>query len=413
LISPKALFLSLDERILSIRKHKLARKAISIALLPIELILSVPLFLACIRALRITAPGRIGHLAAEPDIFLKVKLLGLRRWNLGVIIIPPGSAANECLLDYWSRHIKVIRYPFWSRVLARLYRFSYLQYDVSRYTVAINDTAPYIAVHRAWGNRPALLALTEKHRREGRARLAELGVPADAGIVCFHCREGGYSPSDEELHSFRNCSVENYLPAVSELTRRGYWCIRMGDPSMCRLQPMERVIDYVHLDARPDWMDVFLCASCRFFLGSASGLLQVASVFGKPSAVANQVPLSSVLEFGRDDVAIPKLLWSESEERYLTFPEVFSSDAANFRFTALYEEHRVRPVENTAEDIRDLALEMLERSEGRALYTLEDEELQQRFRALMHPGHYSYGGINRIGREFLRKYAYLLEDRSG
>ena len=411
MISPQALFLSLDERIRGIRKHRLVHKAISIALLPIELILSVPLFLACIRALRITAPGRIGHLAAEPDIYLKVRLLGLRRWNLGVIIIPPGSAANECLLDYWSRHIKVIRYPFWSRILARLYRFPYLQYNVSRYTVAINDTAPYIAVQRAWGNRPALLTLTDEHRREGWARLAELGVPVGAAFVCFHCREPGYSPSDEELHSFRNCRLENYLPAASDLARRGYWCIRMGDPSMQRIESMERVIDYAHLDARSDWMDVFLCASCKFFLGSASGLMFVASVFGKPAGSANHAPLSTVLAFYGDDVAIPKLLWSEVEKRYLTFPEIFKSDAANFRFTALYKENRVWPHENTAEDIRDLALEMLERSQGRAVYTPEDEELQQRFKALMRPGHYSYGGINRVGREFLRKYAYLLGDR--
>ena len=411
MISPQALFHSLDERIRGIRKHRLARKSVSLVLFPIEFILSLPLYLVRIRALRISVLGRIGHLAAEPDIFLKVRLLGLRRWNSGVIISPPGDAANECLLDYWSRYIRVIRYPFWSRILARLYRISHLQYDVSRYTMAINETAPYIAVQRARGDRPPLLTLTETHRSKGRARLAELGVPVDAEFVCFHCREGGYSPVDEEVHSFRNCSVENYLPAVAELVRRGYWCIRMGDPSMRRIQPMDKVIDYAHLDARSDWMDVFLCASCKFFLGSASGLFHVASVFGKPSGIANQAPLSSVLQFGRNDVAIPKLLWSECKERHLTFPEVLSANAGNFRFTDLYEKHRVRPVENTAEDVRDLALEMLERSEGRAVYTPEDEELQRRFKAHMRPGHYSYGGISRIGRDFLRNHAHLLGDR--
>jgi putative glycosyltransferase (TIGR04372 family) len=268
-------------------------------------------------------------------------------------------------------------------------------------------------VQRAWGNRPALLALTEKHRREGQARLAEMGIPADAGLICFHCREGGYSPHDEHSHSFRNCSVENYLPAIAELTKRGFWCIRMGDPSMRRIQPMERVIDYAHSDARSDWMDVFLCASCRFFLGSASGLIYLASVFGKPAGSANHAPLSTVMAFYGNDIAIPKLVWSESEGRYLTFSEVFGSDAGNFRYADLYQAHHLKPVENTAEDIRELALEMLERSENRAVYTPEDEELQLRFKALMRPGHYGYGGINRIGRAFLRKYAYLLGDRRG
>jgi len=409
LISAHALFFSLVDRI---RKRRLARKAISVVLFPVELILSVPLYLARIRFLRV-ALGRIGHLALEPDIFVKEQLLGLSKRCHGVIVSPPGTAANECLLEYWRRFIWVVRHPFWAIILARFYRFSYLHYDLNRYVVAINETVPFVAVQRAWGNRPALLTLEEKHRREGRARLAELGVPSDAEFICFHCREGGYSPSDEHLHSFRNASVENYLSAASELALRGFWCIRMGDPTMRRIAPMERVIDYAHLDIRSDWMDVFLCASCRFFLGSTSGLAHVALVFGRPSAMANQVPLSMTLQFGMSDLAIPKLLWSEIEERELTFPEIFRSDAANFRYTALYKERRVRLVENTAEDIRDLALEMLERAEGRAIYSTEDEELQRRFKALMRPGHYSFGGINRIGRDFLRKYAYLLENHSG
>jgi hypothetical protein len=111
-MSPQALFQSLDERIRGIRKHTLARNAVSLVLLPIEFILSLPLYLVRIRALRISVLGRIGHLAAEPDIFIKIRLLGLRRWNSGVIISPPGDAANECLLDYWSRYFRVIRYPF-------------------------------------------------------------------------------------------------------------------------------------------------------------------------------------------------------------------------------------------------------------------------------------------------------------
>ena len=391
-----------------IRRHPLARRVALAVLVAIALIPSLLLYLARFRLLRFNSLARIGHLAAEPDLFIKDGLLGRRPWYYGVIVSPPNVAANECLLDYWSRHILAVRSPFWAWLWSKLYRFPYLCYDLGRYTVAINRTAPAIAVQRAWGGRPALLTLEERHQREGRARLAELGVPADADFICFHCREEGFSPSDEALHSFRNCTVENYLPAVTELTRQGFWCIRMGDPSMRRLQPMDRMIDYAHLDARSDWMDVFLCASCRFFIGSASGLSEVASVFGRPCGMANQAPLSTVLKFGLDDVAIPKLLWTEDSERYLGFREVFDSDVANFRFTAHFDERRIRLIENTPQDIRDLALEMLERSQGRASYTLADERLQQRFRALMRPGHYSYDGVTRVGREFLRKYEHLL-----
>ena len=134
------------------------------------------------------------------------------------------------------------------------------------------------------------------------------------------------------------------------------------------------------------------------------------SVASRPSAPANQAPLSSVLAFGALDVAVPKLLWSEREQRYLTFRETFASDAANYRFTHLYERAGLRTVENSPDEVRDLALEVLARAQGMAVYTAKDEELQRRFTGLMRPGHYSYGGITRVGRDFLRKYEHLLGD---
>jgi putative glycosyltransferase (TIGR04372 family) len=387
------------------------RKAAAGILRAIELILAAPLYLARIRFLQITALGRIGHLACEPDIFIKLGLLGMRGACRGVILCPPGAAANERLLEYWSRYLWIVRSAFWIRVLGRFQRFPFLIFDTSRYVVAINETAPSIAVQAAWGARPPLLRLEEAHRRDGRAWLAEQGVPAGAEIVCFHCREGGYSPADEDLHSFRNSSVENYLPAIAELTKLGFWCVRMGDPTMRRLEPIHGVIDYAHHPQRADWIDVFLLGDCRFFVGSASGVAQAANVLGRPCAVANQLPLSSVLQFGPRDIAIPKLLWSEKEGRCLGFGELFRSEASNFRFSSLYAEGGIRPVENSAEDIRDLVLEMLECVQGRMAYADADNDLQERFRAPMRPGHYSYGGVNRVGRDFLRKYASLLDKR--
>jgi putative glycosyltransferase (TIGR04372 family) len=390
--------------------RSIARKLAGYIRRALERVLAVVLYLARVRFLQTTALGRIGHLVIEPELFIRKRALGLRHWHFGVLVCLPGVAANDCLVDYWRRYFWVVRSPRLERLIAPFYRFPYLFYDVSRYTVAINTTAPYIAVQRAWGKRAALLSLDEAHRREGRARLAELGVPPDAEIVCFHCREEGYSPEDDALHAYRNSAVENLFLAITELTRQGYWCIRMGDPAMRRLPPMPQVVDYAHHPARSDRMDVFLCASCRFFLGNSSGLVHLASVFGRPAAAANAAPISTILAYGAGNVAIPKLLWSEDEGRYLGFGETLGSDIGNFRFTELYQARRIRNVENSAEDIRDLSAEMLERSTGTARYSAEDEALQRRFVALMRPGHFSYGGVSRVGRDFLRKYEHLLGD---
>ena len=278
--------------------------------------------------------------------------------------------------------------------------------------VAINETAPYMAVQRAWGERPSLLTLTEGHRRKGRAWLASLGVPEDAEFICIHCRERGYSPEDDDMHSYRNASIENYVEALEPLRAQGIWCIRMGDASMRPIAPGERLIDFAHYPDREDWMDVFLCGSCLFLLGSSSGLTFLSNVFGRPAGLANHVPLSAVLAAGWNDVAIPMLLWSDREGRMVSFADAFASDVANFRFTELYEARGIRTLENSAEDIAGLAEEMLDRAKGRISYSEEDERLQVRFKALMRPGHYSYGGVARVGRAFLRKYESLLGDRT-
>ncbi|MFA5101456.1 MAG: hypothetical protein WC547_11280, partial [Candidatus Omnitrophota bacterium] len=75
-----------------------------------------------------------------------------------------------------------------------------------------------------------------------------------------------------------------------------------------------------------------------------------------------------------------------------------------------FEQAGLRSVENTPEDIRDIVLEMLDRIGGNFRYTADDELLQERFKSLMGPEHYSYGAVSRIGRDFLKKYSELLED---
>jgi putative glycosyltransferase (TIGR04372 family) len=154
-------------------------------------------------------------------------------------------------------------------------------------------------------------------------------------------------------------------------------------------------------------MDVFLCAHCRFFVGNTSGLSLVSTIFGVSSVLANLTPFSAALPLGGSDIGIPKLLRKHSGE-FLPFRKILDSAAANYRFEELYEKNGLKVVDSSPEDIRDLVVEMLERLEGHLTYSSEDERLQQRFRELMRPGHYSLGSKSRIGRDFLKKYSSLL-----
>jgi putative glycosyltransferase (TIGR04372 family) len=158
-------------------------------------------------------------------------------------------------------------------------------------------------------------------------------------------------------------------------------------------------------------MDVFLCASARFFVGNSSGLFVVATAFGVRCALANMVATSH-LAFSPADISIFKLIRSERHRRYLTFDEIFSLPVANYGFAQLFAENGYSVEENTSEDLRDLVVEMLDRIEGSYRETEEDCKRQTRFRSLLQPGHYGYGAAGRIGGAFLRRHGALLKNES-
>jgi putative glycosyltransferase (TIGR04372 family) len=350
----------------------------------------------------------IGHLAVEVDCFIKEGRQGLRPPYRGVIVLPATPVANRCLLDYWRQYVYVISSPLLCRLLAPLAAQPELRYSVDDYCTAMYATGRYGKIQSANAGRPPLLQLTASHAARGKDRLRQLGVPEGAWFVCVHCREPGYDSGRPE-HRARNARIDDYHLAMQAIVARGGRCIRMGDPTMRPLPPMPGVVDYAHSPLRCDWMDVFLCASSRFMLASASGLCAVAAVFGVPSAVANQALPTFALGYHPADLLIPKLLWSEQQKRHLTFPEVAGSAIANLRLAHCLDLANLTVQDNTPEDICDLALEMLDELEGCLVETEDDRRLQAAMLGLYRPGHYGYGAISRVGRRFLSRYRHLLE----
>ena len=369
---------------------------------------SLILSLFGVRFVVINHPDRIGHLCVEPDCFIKEGALGMRPRYLGIALIPRGAAANQVVLALWSEQLVVITSAFWCRTLQPFLLFPRTRYDTHQYAVAIDSTARCAAIYAKWGDRPPLLAMSERDQRLGLDCVEKMGLPENAWFVCVHSRDGAYSPGDEHLHSYRNSDIDSYILAMKAITERGGWCIRVGEQSSKPLPQLDHVIDYAHSSFKGDSMDVFLCANCLFFLGNSSGLFLLSTVFGRKSALANIVPVSGAIPFGHNDLGIPKLLRQKKTGQLLSYSDLLQSPAGNFRFTSQYEKQGILIEDNSAEDIRDLALEMLERINNRIEYTKDDEELQKRFLRLFGPGHYSYGANSRIGRQFLRKYSHLI-----
>lgn len=353
--------------------------------------------------------SRIGHLAGEPDCFLKLVAVSniATQQKHYFITAPRGTAANKSLLYYWKDRFHVFEKPWQCTLLSLISSGPLMTEPTSSYILGIGEPAEYGGVNVAWGERPPLLALRTGHRAEGRRFLSMLGLPEDAWFVCVHVRAPGYAPEDDHVHDYRNGDIQAFLPAMREIVARGGYCIRMGHPGMRPLPPTDGVIDYAHLPSRSDEMDVFLAASCRFFLGDTSGLFVVSTVFGVPSALANMIPVTA-RGFSPRDLSIFKLLKDRQTGRRLSFQEMFDSPTARLRTSRAYLDCGVEPIDNSPEEITELVQEMFDRLDGSFVDTPEDRSLATAFDAMIRPDDYCYGSGCQVAASFLRRHRNLL-----
>ncbi len=271
-----------------------------------------------------------------------------------------------------------------------------------------------------WNNTERNLSFTESEEEQGKKLLNKMGIDDNSWFVCFHSRDPAYImnekwyarpdiSADRGYADYRNSDVKNYLEAAKYIAALGRFAVRMGYIVAEKLPDLNnpRIIDYASYH-RTDFGDIYLLAKCKFFLGSSAGLGLVPTIFHVPVAFANYIPLE-VTPFRKGDLFIPKKLWSIEKKRFSTFREILESGAGLFAITAQYQQAGLEVVENTAEEILDLAKEMNERLEGKFEYTEEDEELQNRFHSLFQPHHICYGTPARIGAKFLRQNKELLK----
>jgi len=345
----------------------------------------------------------IGHIALL-DFYVKMGILGLRPSYRPIVL--DAKPANQCYLDYWRRYLPdMITDPVGVELLTPLAT----RLEEHLHMVAFADgqkmyhIAAALAVQEQWEaeGRGPLLTLKDSDHECGWSCLQRLGVPPEAWFVGLHVR-------DTSRGNGRDSDIGTYRMAMESIAARGGWVIRMGNPSMPPLPSMPQVIDYAHSEVRSDWMDVFLWARCRFFIGTRSGPVYVPPTFGIPCVQTNIFPMANPFLY-RQNMGIFKLYWSEDEQRYLTFHEALASRVELSESADHVASLGIRPVDNTPEEINDVVLEMLGRLEGTLAYSAEDEQLQARFRMLK-PNFANEVGVSagRVGRAFLHKYTHLL-----
>lgn len=352
--------------------------------------------------------ARIGHLAGNTEWFFR--RLAIDGWPSRTVYFLCGwDPANKQLLAMMRRVYPVYE----SRILTALLFYVRPIAERTRFWLSLkwSDTD-----YREFNLARTKMSFTEEEEAFGRAELRRLGVPDGDWFVCLHARDSAYlhawRPQDSALwgtRDFRNSAIESYLDAADYITSKGGWVIRMGAVVE---KPIEtdnpRIIDYA-TRFRTDFMDIWLCARARFFLGTNSGLFVVSMIFDRPCALANMQPLG-LAAFRSGDLFIPKPQRDAKTGELAPFwraREAGMYDHGKMFRKEMHEDAGLTWGENTPEDILKLTAEMFGRLENH-VPSKEDIELQEYYKR-----HYLYGDhLDKSGNicpQFVRKYYNLIQ----
>jgi len=242
---------------------------------------------------------------------------------------------------------------------------------------------------------PLHLTFTSAEEQKGRAGLMQMGIEPGSKFICFHARDGAWLPNSRpRLTSVfgewgrnpqRNSSIENYLLAADQLTELGYFAIRMGKFVEKPLNsPNPKVLDYP-TNFQSDLMDLFLSAHCDFFICQNSGACSLPMMFRRPIAFVNIVPFGEIrIASNQHNIFTPKLLYSAEKGRVLSFREICEYGLTQLNINSgkgkeLKDSMGLELLENTPEEIAEVALEMNLRLRSEFEESKEIEELRSRF----------------------------------
>ena len=371
--------------------------------LPLALLMRVlrPVLLVRVGGLK---AGRIGHFAANTEMYLVRKDLGSEGRRTLDLFYLPTSVSNDQLATMWRRTIRIfpfVRYVFRANSVLPGGRIHKLSFPSDR------DTEDLLS------RKQPHLEFTRDEIDLGLREMEVMGVPTGSDFVCFHARDSTYldqvNPHQTwQYHRYRDCDVNTFVPAMNALVQSGYHALRMGSVVEKPLDTtVPGIIDYA-THWRTDFLDIFLSARCRFFVGCGSGIDEVAKIFRRPWARANIIPLEYASGSSRD-LFVPKKLWKREASRLLTFREMVESGLGHATDGQEFENAGVDIVDNTPEEITAVVLEMDARMNGTWQETDEDLDLQNRFRVTFASSELQGSSMSRIGAEFLRQNRELLD----
>lgn len=346
---------------------------------------------------------RIGHLAGNTECYLcqKDAGIGVPRQRYLDLWTHWGPIANKQLAKMYARVMPIIPGGF-------LLLVNSLGKCLLSWREHIAQPEQYDRdIHGLYEKQFCHIAFTEQEEKEGRLERIKLGIPDGARWVCLIVRDSAYLRKHEpksNYHGYRDSDIDTYEEAALALANRGYYVLRMGEivekPFKAR-HPL--IIDYA-VKRRSDFMDIYLGAKCDFCISTGTGFDSIPTIFRRPVCYVNYLPLTYLMTF------VPGFaIWKhhEIDGKRLNLDNIFTLWADQFLMAQQYTDKNITLVNNTAEEIKAVVLEMADYVEGK--YLPDQLTFWNDFPRAHSPYNAKplHGKIRcRIGSEFLRGYGY-------
>ena len=245
-------------------------------------------------------------------------------------------------------------------------------------------------------------------------------------FVCVSSRDATYLATihpevDCSSHDYRDSDINNIAQAANYLADKQIMTVRMGRYVHDKAG-FDNCIDYAN-KYYDELMDIALMKDCKFYVGDSNGVCIFPMALNTPYALKNVIPVFSDI-FGSDpqdiqNLYIFKKYYSKIKNRFLSIKEMIEIDkiviSCGYGINKKYAELGVEIIENSAEEVLDLVMEMNARIDGEWVETEGDIKRQEEYRRIFEQWrkqeNYRESEVLRaqVGALFLRKNSFLLD----
>ena len=329
---------------------------------------------------------RIGHFANDVNIYLRLKKKNIFELDLFYLEKP---VCNYALSDIYKRHLNI--YPeFIILPFILLNKIIYLRN--SKHDIRINPFIESADLRDRDKEEKKINYFSEKQLKDGHNFLEKIGINKGKKFACLLVRDPAYVKSlfndtydmvyqkigDES--NFRNSNIENFKLASEYLISKGYHVIRMGKTAVDSLNiKNEKFIDYAKSNYKNDFLDIFLASQCNLFLTTGAGLDVIASIFNKPIVLVGCTQIAWTRSSNKKQLTIYKHFKNNKTGKYLSLNDIFNYNLALSDKDKHFEDKNIELIENSAEEIRDAVIDMLNLIENNFELKLENKLIHENF----------------------------------